>query len=433
MATKFYLDPRPDKSGEHPIRVSVSIRGTRLISTAGYNIGRDKWNEDTQRVKKGYSNEKKVSWNVINARLKSIDSHFANYEIGLDHRPTIDEIGVELAKVKGTTRRRQQREAATVLDYFDRFVREEGRESQWSEGTLKTWATTRKHLESFGEEKRLLEFDEEGVSRYIDHLRKSLGEASVQREFKHLKWFIGWCVRKGHTDQDAALKSRPKFRILDKPTIFLSKDELLSLYRFEIPPKGTEVKLLNQDGEEYTKTVEHPEGMERTRDVFCFCAFTSLRFSDAVSLRKSDVSGDRITIVTQKTNDRLEIELNDYAKAILAKHEGTISNLALPSISNQKANDYLKDLCEFCGIKEPVTRVYYRDGKREEVTSPKYQLMGTHAGRRTFICFALSNGISPNVVMKWTGHSDYNSMKPYIDIAEKTKADAMKKINDNLK
>ncbi len=30
--------------------------------------------------------------------------------------------------------------------------------------------------------------------------------------------------------------------------------------------------------------------------------------------------------------------------------------------------------------------------------------------------------------MKWPGHSDYKAMKPYIDIAEKTKADAMKQI-----
>lgn len=53
-------------------------------------------------------------------------------------------------------------------------------------------------------------------------------------------------------------------------------------------------------------------------------------------------------------------------------------------------------------------------------------MIGTHAGRRTFICFALFSGISPRVVMKWTGCSDYQTVKPYIAIAEKTKADAMK-------
>ena len=38
----------------------------------------------------------------------------------------------------------------------------------------------------------------------------------------------------------------------------------------------------------------------------------------------------------------------------------------------------------------------------------------------------LASGIPPQVVMKWTGHSDYQAMKPYIEIAEKTKADVMK-------
>ena len=49
---------------------------------------------------------------------------------------------------------------------------------------------------------------------------------------------------------------------------------------------------------------------------------------------------------------------------------------------------------------------------------PKYELIGTHTGRRTFICNALSLGIPAQVVMKWTGHSDYKAMKPYIDIAD---------------
>lgn len=55
--------------------------------------------------------------------------------------------------------------------------------------------------------------------------------------------------------------------------------------------------------------------------------------------------------------------------------------------------------------------------------------METCAARRTFICLALSNGIAPQVVMKWTGYSDYKAMRPYIDIAEKTKSDAMKLID----
>ena len=170
---KFYLSPRPDKQGECPIRVSVSIRGSRLVSTAGYNIAPDKWNKADQRVKKGHYNADKIPGNIINARLKAIDSHFANYEIGLDHRPSIEELSEQLASVKGTTRRRagKTKEASTALDYFDRFVQEESRTSQWTEGTIMNWRSFRKHLQAFGGDAQLSDFDANGLSRFIDILR----------------------------------------------------------------------------------------------------------------------------------------------------------------------------------------------------------------------------------------------------------------------
>ena len=120
--------------------------------------------------------------------------------------------------------------------------------------------------------------------------------------------------------------------------------------------------------------------------MFCFCAFTSLRYSDMANLKRTDIEGDTMYITTMKTYDRL-----------------------------------------------PITRTCYRGGERVEEVFPKYEMIGTHAGRRTFICFALSSGIPPQVVMKWTGHSDYQSMKPYIAIAEKTKADAMKLFDTEMK
>ena len=60
---------------------------------------------------------------------------------------------------------------------------------------------------------------------------------------------------------------------------------------------------------------------------------------------------------------------------------------------------------------------------------PKHELVGTHTGRRTFICNALGMGISPQIVMKWTGHSDYKAMKPYIDVVDEIKAESMKKFD----
>ena len=39
-------------------------------------------------------------------------------------------------------------------------------------------------------------------------------------------------------------------------------------------------------------------------------------------------------------------------------------------------------------------------------------------------------GISPQIVMKWTGHSDYAAIKPYIAIADSAISDTMDKFDN---
>ena len=139
------------------------------------------------------------------------------------------------------------------------------------------------------------------------------------------------------------------------------------------------------------------------------------------NLKRSNVFRDYIQITTIKTADTLKIELNKYSRSILEKYRGVAFpfDKALPVISNQRMNEYLKELGEICGFNEPVTVTYYKGNRRIDEVFP-------NTGRRTFICNALMLGIAPQIVMKWTGHSDYKAMKPYIDIADAAKADAMK-------
>ena len=432
---QFYLFPRPDKQGDCPIRVSISIRGTRLISTAGYNIAPEKWNNDEHRVKKGHANAKGVPYNIINARLKKIDSHFADYEISLDHKPTIDELADQLAFVKGKLRKGAKVEEPSepqVLLTFDSFIREEGRNNQWTYGTMQCWHAFREHLKNQGFQ-QFSDIDEASIAAFVDYFRTKMkmGENTVQKHYGNLMWFLNWCVRKGYCKDGVVHGYKPKFKVVEKPVIFLTKEELLTLYRYQVPENGMKVKLHNAKGEEYEKTVSDAAALEKTRDLFCFCAFTSLRYSDMAKLKKSDRVGDTISITTQKTNDKLQIELNDYSAAILDKYKDVAfpGGLALPVISNQRMNDYIKVLGELCEFNTPITRVVYRAGERVEETRLKWEMLGTHAGRRTFICYALSEGISPQIVMKWTGHSDYKAMRPYIDIAESTRIEAMKKFN----
>ena len=68
---------------------------------------------------------------------------------------------------------------------------------------------------------------------------------------------------------------------------------------------------------------------------------------------------------------------------------------------------------------------WYRGSERFDEVHPKWELVSSHCGRRTFICNALAMGISPTVVMQWTGHEDYKAMRPYIAVSQDTKAEAM--------
>ena len=156
-----------------------------------------------------------------------------------------------------------------------------------------------------------------------------------------------------------------------------------------------------------------------------------LGYSDVYNLKRSDIKPDHIEVTTVKTADSLIIELNNHSKAILEKYKSVHfeDHKALPVISNQKMNDYLKELGELAEINDPVRETYYKGNERIDTVTPKYALLGTHAGRRTFICNALALGIPAQVVMKWTGHSDYKAMKPYIDVADDIKANAMNKFN----
>lgn len=443
MAVKFYLDKRPTKiSKEYPIRVSVCIKGTTLISTIGYSV--DKKVFEAGRInKKNYKNAKGVTAKELNAKLSGLESHFATYDLETKSKPTKEELKRQISLgLMGKGEEQKALEAATpqqptIFEYLEEFKKEQSLANEWAYGTLQCWKTFGNPLKDFNASVTLDDFDEFGITNFIVYLRGTLDmeEKTVQKQYSNLKWFLNWAIRKGYTKQDFINRYKAKFKVLEKPVIFLTKEELLKLYNYQIPANGKEVDLIDRNGNEYKKTIHDASGLAKTRDIFCFCAFTSLRYSDMANLKRHDIRDGILYITTQKTNDRIPIELNAFAKEILDKYkkEKYDNDLALPVISNQKMNKYLKVLGELCGFNDPITRVCFRGGKRVEETYPKYEMIGTHAGRRTFICFALSSGIPPQVVMKWTGNSDYSAMKPYIDIAEKTKANAMSLFEMELK
>lgn len=436
----FYLENRTNKKQEAVIRVSIAIRGARLVTSTGYNIKPADWNAERHEVKPRKENWKKQTTYDINTALGNIRRHFDTYE--KDHgEVTEEELRKEFKTFMGRVEVKEETPATiekpkepTFFERFDQFIKEESINNMWVPSTKRALNVIKGHIEAWNPETSFDMLTESVLSQYINYHRTDLDqrEVTVEKQWRYFKWFLDWATRKGYNTNTAYQRFKPKFKTTDKTIVFLDWDELMRLYKFKVPKTGKKVKLTTYDGIEYEKTVGLSSALDRVRDMFCFCCFTSLRYSDMRNLKRSDIVDGVINLTTVKTHDKIAIELNDYSKAILDKYEGMVfpGGTALPVISNQKMNDYLKELAELAGLNAPVTQIYYKNGERIEETKPKYSVIGTHSGRRTFICNALSMGIPADIVMKWTGHSDYAAMKPYIDIAQSEKSKAMAKFNE---
>ena len=100
----------------------------------------------------------------------------------------------------------------------------------------------------------------------------------------------------------------------------------------------------------------------------------------------------------------------------------------LPVISNQKTNEYIKELAELAEINEPVMITKYRGVEAIEFKEPKHNFISSHTARRTFVTLSLEKGMRPETVMEITGHKDYKMFRKYIKITEKIKKIEMKRV-----
>ena len=336
-------------------------------------------------MKNGCTNKLKQSASEINAYLlkyyTEIQNVFKEFEVQ-ETIPTTQQLKDAFNLRMKDISEDQEDVKISFWEVFDEFVKECGNQNNWTESTYEKFAAVKNHLKEFKEDVTFEYFDEFGLNEYVNFLRdkKDMRNSTIGKQMGFLKWFLRWSFKKGYNQNIAYDTFKPKLKSTSKKVIFLTWDELNKLKDYQIP--------------------KDKQYLERVRDVFLFCCFTSLRYSDVRNLKRSDVKCDHIEVTTVKTADSLSIELNKYSKAILEKYKDIHfeNHMALPVISNQKV-------------------------------TPKYALLSTHAGRRTFICNALALGIPAQVVMKWTGHSDYKAMKLYIDIADDIKANAMNKFN----
>lgn len=422
---KFQLSTRGNMNAESvPIRLRVCYSGLRVDIHSGYVINADKWDKESQRVIMGAKNCYKQTAGEINRGLTNLASKveevLVRFELDNHRKPNAVEFKSAFYEAIGRNVLKEETTDSVMgfFDVFDCFTAEMGATNNWTKATYTKFASIKTHLRNFRPELSLSDFSKADFAAFVTYLQNEEGQlnTTVAKNVGFLRWFLRWASANGYYNGAAHLQYRPRFKGLDcKEVIYLSWDELHHFLNFKFPA--------------------NKPSLSPVRDVFCFCCFTGLRYSDVARLRNTDIRREAvppfISIVTKKTTDRLHIELNKYALAILDKYEGIglPNNRALPVLSNVKMNEHLHEAAEIAGIDEPIRVVSYSGSQRTEEVIPKYALLTTHCGRRTFIVNALRLGIPAPVIMEWTGHSDYKAMKPYIKIVDAAKAENMERFN----
>lgn len=401
--------------GEYQIRLRIRWGKELAQFNVGYNIDPKKWDKDNQRCKKNATNKKGYSSSEINKEIQRLEDIvqdvFKSYEVN-ENIPTSKDFTYSFNTLNGKKVGIFKEKTFEII--FLEFCREQGKMNTWSDSTYKKLSTLKNHLLQFNPNLKISQIDNKMLVNIVDYFISDCGmqNTTVLKCIKNLKWFLRWAEKNNYISCRDYVEFSPKLKIVyDKEIIFLTWEELMRVYNFQFP--------------------ETKQYIERARDVFCFQCFTSLRFSDVSKLKKIDVTEDSINVVTQKTYNTLKIDLNKYSKSILDKYKDIEldNDKALPVVSNQKSNAYIKEFCRLAEINTPIKRTYYQGSERIEEVFPKYELIGTHSGRKTFICNALALGIPASTVMEWTGHSDYKAMKPYIAVANDEKKKSMDLFN----
>lgn len=421
---RFILHKRHSDDTERlGIRLRVTIRGKRPVDVpTGHHADMRLWDAEKGRVRQingqyGEINRLLDSWQNI------VDEIMARYEILEKRIPEVGEFRDLFNDMVGRptpVTRLLDDESPDFFRALHRFMSEQGMQNQWTSATYEKFNALEQHLKKFDPLLNWETLTERKMQLYTKHLLDGgMVNTTLAKHLAFLRWFLRWCHAHGYYKGRLHETFKPRLKGVGEESreiIYLERDELDAIMNHHFPP--------------------HEPGLERVRDVFLFCCFTGLRYSDVAKLRRSDIRDGVISVMTQKTRDALRIELNRHSMAILAKYDGQmfsrgrVHDLALPVISNTKMNASLKRIGIECGLNRPTRITYFRGNKRIEQEMPKWQLLTTHVARRTFVVTALRLGIAPAVIMKWTGHSDYKAMKPYIAIVDELKQKSMSRFDE---
>lgn len=426
-AVNFYLKKAEKASGRSLIYLQFKFNGKKLVYSFGQTVNPGDWNAKKQRVKSNRqtTEDGKFSLNDLLDNLVKVCSQAYNAEIknGIPLPTTLKR---HLDNFINQNKEEDKPASPTLYSLIGRFIdgeiKKKGNKPK-SQNTLDNYKATLLHLQAFEREKKYpIDFDTITLDffySYTDFLAKgythttktgktvkiALENNTIAKDIVFLKGFMNKAVRLGYTTN---LQFKlDEFFVSEEETdaVYLKEKELIDLYNFDLS--------------------SHPK-LEQVKDLFVFGAFVGLRFSDYSNIKPENIMEDEsdlfIRMNTEKTGEQVIIPCNPIVLQIFDKYEHNPNRLP-KAISNQKFNDYIKDVCKQAGL--TMTGRLASDPKKE-----LWECISSHTARRSFATNLYLDGYPHIEIMKITGHKSERSFMKYIRVS---KLDAAKRLNSHMR
>ncbi|MPN21796.1 hypothetical protein SDC9_169177 [bioreactor metagenome] len=163
--------------------------------------------------------------------------------------------------------------------------------------------------------------------------------------------------------------------------------------------------------------------LDKVRDLFIIGCYTGLRFSDLNQISPDNFinNNTQIKVKTEKTGEFVVIPLHKTVKEIVQKYDNSIPDV----ISNQKMNEYLKEVAKLAELNDRITISSTKGGTKQTEVFEKWELVTVHTARRSFATNMYLLDIPTISIMKITGHRTEKAFLLYIKISQEENANKL--------
>lgn len=427
---KFYIEKRRDKQkrlivDNVPIILNYSFSGKRLIYYTRERVDAENWDPVHMRVRAVVKDYETIRNNldILKQRVQKLNTDAK----ALNIKPTVKYFRDNLKSLDGTDPSIVNKDSITIESVIIEYL--EKVKSENASNTLRVINTSLNHLKDYiirvGGRVSFSDIDQDFIERFKKymHVFRDKDGKELENEDGSLQYrmnntiiknldgirnFLSWCKRKNHF-HNLIEWGDLDMKVSDTEVIFLTLDEIKHLISLKF---------------------DKPH-LEAVRDVFVFGCFTGQRHEDLKNLRKVDIKENDIRFHIKKGGKTTlnSVSLVPVTRGILQKYSSLPGDSALPVLSNQKMNENLKTIMKKAGFNEIITIAHKRgDGKIVKMDYEKWQLIGCHVWRKSFITNAIARGMDEIVIKSLTGHSkNSKAFGRYYEVVHERKHTEMQK------